>query len=119
MYFNSVFFENFQKSRKMASSEQRTHQFTRRKIKGKLNGNKGESKENTGKLKDKQGTFMENKRKWTGNKGKLGGNKGKLRGHVFEFLFFLKCPKIQENGQFWTENSSIYKKENWRKIKGK
>ena len=44
----------------MASSEQRMNQFTRRKIKGKLKGNKGELKENKGKLK--------------GNKGQLKGN---------------------------------------------
>ena len=40
IYLNSLFFKNFQKSRKMTSSEQRINQFTRRKIKGKLNGNK-------------------------------------------------------------------------------
>ena len=39
----------------MASSEQRMNQFTRRKIKGKLNGNKGELKENKGKIKEKKG----------------------------------------------------------------
>ena len=39
----------------MASSEQRINQFTRRKIKGKLKGNKGELKENKGKLKEKKG----------------------------------------------------------------
>ena len=44
----------------MASSEQKIDQFTRRKIKEKLKGNKGELKE---------------------NKRKLNGNKGKLKGH--------------------------------------
>ena len=52
--FNFLCFcENFQKSRKMASSEQRINQFTLRKITGKLKGNKGELKENKGKLKEK------------------------------------------------------------------
>ena len=63
----------------MASSEQKIDQFTRRKIKGKLKGNKGELKE---------------------NKGKLKGNKGKLKGTVLKFWIFRKFPKIQENGQF-------------------
>ena len=63
MYLNAWFFENFQKSGKMASSEQRSNQFTRRKIKGKLKGNKQELKENKGKLKEKKGKLMENKRK--------------------------------------------------------
>ena len=43
----------------MASSEQRINQFTRRKIKGKLKGNKGELKENKGKLNEKKGKLME------------------------------------------------------------
>ena len=47
----------------MTSSEQRINQFTRRKIEGKLNGNKGEFKENKGKLKEKKGKLMENERK--------------------------------------------------------
>ena len=88
----------------MTNSEQRINQFTRRKIKGKLNGNKGKLKENKGKLKDEQGKLMEQKGKWTGNKGKLLGNKGTLKGNVLKFLIFLKNSKKQENGQFWTEN---------------
>ena len=53
----------------MASSEQRIKQFTRRKIKGKLKGNKGELKENTGKLKEKKGKLIENDTcAWTPNK---------------------------------------------------
>ena len=74
----------------MTSAEQRIHQFTRRKIKGKLKGNKGRLKENKGKLKENKWQLMENKRKLTGNKGKLKGNKGKWKGNVFKFLFFLK-----------------------------
>ena len=51
----------------MASSEEKIDQFTRRKIKGKLKGNKGELKE---------------------NKGKLKGNKGK--GKCIKIMFFSK-----------------------------
>ena len=50
------FIEKIQKYRKMASSEQRINQFTRRKIKGKLNGNKKDKlKENKGKLQETNG----------------------------------------------------------------
>ena len=57
----------------MASSEQRINQFTRRKIKGKLKGNKEELKE---------------------NKGKLKGNRGKLKGNILKIWIFRKLPKI-------------------------
>ena len=63
----------------MASSEEKIDQFTRRKIKGKLKGNKGALKE---------------------NKGKLKGNKGKLKGNLLNFWIFRNFPKMQENGQF-------------------
>ena len=61
--------KNFLKSRKNASSEQKIDQFTRRKIKGKLKGNRGELKE---------------------NKGKLKGNTGKVKGNVIKFFIFSK-----------------------------
>ena len=47
----------------MASSEQRTNQFTNKKIEEKLKGNKGELQENKGKLKEKKGKLMEHTRK--------------------------------------------------------
>ena len=77
----------------MASAEQRIHQFTRRKIKRKLKGNKGRLKENKGKLKEKKGKLMENKRKWTGNKGQLKGN-------VFKFLIFFENLQKSRKMQF-------------------
>ena len=82
----------------MASSEQRINQFTRRKIKGKLNRNKGELKENKAKLKEKKGKLMENKGKWTGNKGTLKGNRRELKRHLFKILIF---SKISQNIGKW------------------
>ena len=46
----------------MASSEQRINQFTRRKIKGKLNGNK-RSKGKQKEIKERKGKLMENRGK--------------------------------------------------------